>query len=52
VAAACGIDIMAKAFLFTAAPLVSLVMRGCAGVAAVGVCLRYWNWLFSEFFGS
>ena len=52
VAAACGIDIMAKAFLLTTAPIVSLVMRGCAGVVAVGVCLRYWKWLFSEFFGS
>jgi hypothetical protein len=51
IAAACGIDITVKAFSLTAAPLVSLVMRACAGVAALAVCLRYWSWLFSEFFG-
>jgi hypothetical protein len=50
--AASGMDMAIKEGVITASPLVSLVVRGCAGIAAFGVCLRYWNWLFSEFFGA
>jgi len=52
VAAACGIDAGMRAFAINASPLLSLVMRVSAGAAALCVCLRYWSWLFSEFFGS
>lgn len=51
VTAASGIDIAEKAGTIAVAPLFSVILRCCAGVAAFGVCLRYWNWLFSEFFG-
>jgi hypothetical protein len=54
IAAASGIDAGMRAVTIMASPLISLVtlvMRVCAGVAALCVCLRYWSWLFSEFFG-
>ncbi len=30
--------------------VISISMRFAAGVAAFLVCLKYWKWLFSEFF--
>ncbi len=47
-----GIDVGMRAYSGASPPVASLAMRGCAGVAALGVCLRYWSWLFSEFFGG
>jgi hypothetical protein len=41
-----------QAYSVAASPLPSLVVRGFAGVLAFVVCLRYWSWLFSEFFGA
>ena len=51
VAVACGLDIIAGSFSFTLPSLVTLGMRLGAGIIALCVCIRYWNWLFSEFFG-
>jgi hypothetical protein len=52
VAAASGIDIAAKGHLIATHQFLSGGMRCCAGLAACGVSLRYWSWLFSEFFGG
>ena len=46
------IDIFAQAFAIGIAPVITHCLRMIAGVAAVLVCWRYWNWLFGEFFGS
>jgi hypothetical protein len=51
IAAASGIDVGMRAFTIVSPSIIPLVMRGCAGAAALCVCLRYWSWLFSEFFG-
>jgi hypothetical protein len=51
VAVACGLDCAAGFFSFALPSLVTLGMRLVAGIIALGVCIRYWNWLFSEFFG-
>ena len=51
VVAAFGIDVASRSFSIAFSPLVSLAIRCCAGALAFGVCLRYWNWLFAEFFG-
>ena len=48
---ASGCDIAAGFLSFTIPSLVTLGMRLGAGIIALGVCIRYWNWLFSEFFG-
>ena len=46
-----GMDIGMKAYVITDSSLASLVARGSTGVVAIAVGLRYWSWLFSEFFG-
>lgn len=51
VAVASGIDIAIKAYGIPLSPMVLLTGRCFAGVAAFGTCMRYWSWLFSEFFG-
>ena len=51
VGAVCALDVSAKMFSVSFPPLISLAARCVAGVAALGVCLRYWSWLFSDFFG-
>jgi hypothetical protein len=48
---ASGLEITGGAFSFALSPLVTLGMRLGAGIIALGVCFRYWSWLFSEFFG-
>jgi hypothetical protein len=48
---ACGLDIASGFFSFALPALLTLGMRFGAGIIALGVCIRYWNWLFSEFFG-
>ena len=52
IAVATGIDIAASSLSVPHWPLLSLYIRGIAGCIAFGVCLRYWKWLFSEFFGA
>lgn len=52
VAVAAGVDIAAMSFSAPHWPRFSLYLRGIAGCIAFGVCLRYWKWLFSEFFGA
>jgi hypothetical protein len=52
VAVAGGIDIAAMSFSVMNWPQSTLYIRSIAGCIAVGVCLRYWKWLFSEFFGA
>jgi hypothetical protein len=47
---ASGLDVAVKGYGITCSPIITLVMRVCAGAAAIGICLRYWGWLFSEFF--
>ena len=47
-----GIDLAALSFSAAHWPLGTLIIRGIAGCSAFGVCLRYWKWLFSEFFGA
>ena len=51
VLAACSIDIASAVSAVSVPPLVTLIARSCAGVLALAVALRYWSWLFSEFFG-
>ena len=50
VAASC-IDAGMQALSMAPLPVMTNIMRGCAGIAAFCACLRYWGWLFSEFFG-
>jgi hypothetical protein len=50
IAMADGIDIAAFSFSVKHWPQATLYIRGIAGCIAFGVCLRYWKWLFSEFF--
>jgi hypothetical protein len=52
IAVGTGIDIAAFSFSVSHWPQISLYIRGIAGCIAFGVCLRYWKWLFSEFFGA
>jgi hypothetical protein len=47
----CAADVAAKVFSIPLSPIISLSVRCCAGIAALGVCLRYWSWLFTDFFG-
>ena len=51
VCAASGTEIAFEMLSFTLSPLVTLGMRLGAGIIALCVCIRYWSWLFSEFFG-
>jgi hypothetical protein len=51
VVAAGGIDIAVKAEAGYVLPEWPAVLRCCAGAAALAVSLRYWKWLFGEFFG-
>ena len=51
VTVACVLDIAAAVFSFALPSLLTLGMRLGAGIITLGVCIRYWNWLFSEFFG-
>jgi hypothetical protein len=44
-------DVTAKMFAFSFPPLVPLAVRCSAALAALGACLRYWSWLFSDIFG-
>jgi len=46
------IDITIMLNHITGLPAFTLHIRGCAAFMAVVVCLRYWKWLFSEFFGA
>jgi len=46
------IDLAALSFSVVRWPPYTLYIRGAAGCMATGVCLRYWKWLFSEFFGA
>lgn len=41
-------DIVSSSFNYNL-PFVSMSLRFIASAGAVFVCLRYWNWLFSEF---
>jgi len=43
------IDIVTISFHLTSIPYTSMALRFIASVGAFFVCLRYWNWLFSEF---
>ncbi|MBN1130519.1 MAG: hypothetical protein JXA71_16120 [Chitinispirillaceae bacterium] len=51
VCTASGAEVAAGMLSFTLSPLVTLGMRLGAGIIALCVCIRYWRWLFSEFFG-
>jgi hypothetical protein len=48
---ACGIDIASAVAAVSVPSLVALVLRCIGGILALAVALRYWRWLFSEFFG-
>jgi len=52
VVAAAGIDIAVKAQAVGVLPQWAAVLRCLAGAAAVAASLRYWKWLFGEYFGS
>ena len=52
VVAAAGIDIAVKTHACGVLKEWAVVLRSCAGVAALAAGLRYWKWLFGEFFGS
>ena len=52
VVAAGGMDIAVKAQAVGIQPQWAGGLRCLAGAAAVAVSLRYWKWLFGEFFGS
>ncbi|MBN2037872.1 MAG: hypothetical protein JW768_14115 [Chitinispirillaceae bacterium] len=47
----CGLEIAATVLSLQVPQLITLATRLVAGILAFCVCLRYWNWLFSEFFG-
>jgi hypothetical protein len=48
IACASIFDIVSSSFNFTL-PFVSMSLRFISSAGAFLVCLRYWNWLFSEF---
>jgi chromate transport protein ChrA len=48
---ACALDITAGAIAFALPASLTLGLRLGAGMITIGVCIRYWSWLFSEFFG-
>jgi hypothetical protein len=52
VVAAAGIDIAIKAQAEWVLREWAVALRFVAGAAAFMVSLRYWKWLFREFFGS
>jgi len=52
VVAAGGIDIAVKAQAGGVSPAWPAVLRCCASAVALVISLRYWKWLFAEFFGS
>jgi hypothetical protein len=52
VVAAGGIDIAVKAQAHGVSPEWPAILRCCAGAAALVISLRYWKWLFGEFFGG
>lgn len=45
-----GLDIVSGTVTVSAATVISMALRFSAGAIALGVCLKYWNWLFAEFF--
>ena len=49
--AACGIDMASLFSVFPVPPLALVLLRAGGGILALAVALRYWSWLFSEFFG-
>jgi hypothetical protein len=51
VVAAGSIDIAVRAQAAGVSAAWPAVLRCCAGAAALAVSLRYWKWLFGEFFG-
>jgi hypothetical protein len=51
VVAASVCDVTVRLFSISFPPVVSLAVRCCAAAASIGVCLRYWSWLFSDIFG-
>ena len=51
VLASCGLEIAAAVLSLPLPAIITLATRLVAGILAFCVCLRYWNWLFSEFFG-
>lgn len=46
---ASGVDIIANSVHITSLSTVSMSFRFISSAVAFVVCLRYWNWLFSEF---
>ncbi len=50
VAVASIIDNVSVSYNVTTMPLVSMALRFIAGAVSLIVALRYWSWLFSEFF--
>jgi hypothetical protein len=52
VVTAAGIDIAVKAQASGVLPEWAVYARCLAGAAALCAGLRYWKWLFGEFFGS
>jgi hypothetical protein len=42
-------DIVSTSFHITTLPFLSMALRFISSAGAFFVCLRYWNWLFSEF---
>ena len=48
----CGIDIVAAVANVPTWGTVALTIRCGAGFVAFAVSLRYWKWLFTEFFGG
>jgi len=47
---ASGIDIITETVHLNLSFTVSLALRFAASATAFMVCLRYWNWLFAEYF--
>ena len=47
---AAGTALMTFTDVLPVALTVSLCLRALAGIVAVGICLRYWHWLFGEHF--
>lgn len=48
--AASGIDLAVNTIKLPVSPYIPLLMRLVSSIIAFVVCLRYWNWLFPEFF--
>ena len=44
------LDVLSGIVIISSITKISLVIRCIAGVVACGIVLRYWIWVFSEFF--